>query len=31
MTLNLTSPAFVQEQAIPQKYSCDGEDVSPAL
>lgn len=31
MTLNLTSPAFVQEQAIPQKYSCDGEDISPAL
>lgn len=31
MTLNLTSPAFSQEQPIPQKYSCDGQDISPAL
>lgn len=31
MTLKLTSPAFAQEQPIPQKFSCDGEDVSPAL
>jgi Raf kinase inhibitor-like YbhB/YbcL family protein len=31
MTLKLSSPAFVQEQAIPQKFSCDGEDISPAL
>lgn len=31
MTMALTSPAFNQEQAIPEKYSCDGEDISPAL
>jgi Raf kinase inhibitor-like YbhB/YbcL family protein len=27
----LTSPAFDPEAAIPQLYSCDGEDVSPEL
>jgi Raf kinase inhibitor-like YbhB/YbcL family protein len=31
MAFELTSSAFVREQAIPQKYSCDGEDVSPPL
>jgi Raf kinase inhibitor-like YbhB/YbcL family protein len=27
----LTSPAFDHETAIPEVYSCDGEDISPAL
>jgi Raf kinase inhibitor-like YbhB/YbcL family protein len=27
----LTSPAFAPEEAIPQQYSCDGEDISPPL
>lgn len=31
VTMALTSPAFNQEQAIPEKYSCDGEDISPEL
>ena len=31
MTLQLSSPAFEDGTAIPQKYSCDGEDISPAL
>lgn len=31
MSIELTSPAFAQGQPIPQKYSCRGEDVSPAL
>ena len=31
MNLQLTSPAFENGSAIPQKYTCDGEDVSPAL
>jgi Raf kinase inhibitor-like YbhB/YbcL family protein len=30
MTIELTSPAFAQGQPIPAKYSCRGEDVSPA-
>lgn len=29
--LELTSPAFVQDGALPVSYSCDGGDVSPAL
>jgi Raf kinase inhibitor-like YbhB/YbcL family protein len=31
MTFELTSPAFEDGGAIPRKFSCDGEDVSPAL
>ncbi len=31
MTLQLTSSAFEQGKPIPAKYSCRGEDVSPAL
>lgn len=30
-TMKLTSPAFAQGQPIPPKFSCKGEDVSPAL
>jgi Raf kinase inhibitor-like YbhB/YbcL family protein len=29
--LTLTSPAFVQGEAIPAKYTCQGDDFSPAL
>ena len=31
MSFSLTSPAFEEGQAIPAKYTCDGEDISPAL
>lgn len=31
VALELTSDAFAQNEAIPRKYSCDGEDVSPPL
>jgi Raf kinase inhibitor-like YbhB/YbcL family protein len=31
MPLVLTSTAFKQGESIPVRYSCDGEDVSPAL
>ncbi|NJC95663.1 MAG: YbhB/YbcL family Raf kinase inhibitor-like protein [Anaerolineales bacterium] len=31
MSLDLTSSAFTQGQPIPEKYSCRGDDVSPAL
>jgi Raf kinase inhibitor-like YbhB/YbcL family protein len=31
VTFQLTSPAFEAGAAIPRKFSCDGEDVSPAL
>jgi Raf kinase inhibitor-like YbhB/YbcL family protein len=31
MTLTITSPAFSQNGKIPLHYTCDGEDVSPAL
>jgi Raf kinase inhibitor-like YbhB/YbcL family protein len=31
MAFNLTSPAFQAGGSIPRKFSCDGEDVSPAL
>lgn len=31
MTLRLTSTAFHDGQAIPKKYTCDGQDVSPEL
>lgn len=29
--LMITSPAFVEGEPIPIKFSCDGEDISPAL
>lgn len=29
--MHLESPAFENHQSIPQKFTCDGEDVSPAL
>lgn len=29
--MELTSPAFKHGEAIPRKYTCDGEDVSPPL
>ncbi len=31
MAIRVTSPAFADGQPIPQKYSCDGENVSPPL
>lgn len=31
MSMALTSPAFNNEDPIPEKYSCDGEDISPEL
>jgi Raf kinase inhibitor-like YbhB/YbcL family protein len=31
MSIELTSSAFTQGQSIPQKHSCKGEDISPAL
>jgi Raf kinase inhibitor-like YbhB/YbcL family protein len=31
MTITVTSPAFASMQAIPGKYTCDGEDLSPPL
>lgn len=31
MPLALTSPAFTHEQAIPPKYTCDGDNTSPPL
>jgi hypothetical protein len=31
MPFVLTSTAFKQGESIPERYSCDGEDVSPAL
>ncbi|MGM0576699.1 MAG: YbhB/YbcL family Raf kinase inhibitor-like protein [Myxococcota bacterium] len=31
MSLTLISPAFEPEGEIPQKYTCEGEDVSPPL
>ncbi len=29
--MTLTSPAFVQDEAIPLQFSCDGDDISPEL
>ncbi|MFW6323644.1 MAG: YbhB/YbcL family Raf kinase inhibitor-like protein, partial [Desulfovibrionales bacterium] len=29
--MEITSAAFDQGQAIPKKYSCDGQDISPPL
>ena len=31
MPFELTSTAFGSEETIPRRYSCDGEDISPAL
>jgi Raf kinase inhibitor-like YbhB/YbcL family protein len=31
MTLKITSPAFADNAAIPAKYTCEGDDVSPPL
>jgi Raf kinase inhibitor-like YbhB/YbcL family protein len=31
MSMSLTSSAFAHNAAIPKRYSCDGEDVSPPL
>ncbi|MCG6944127.1 MAG: YbhB/YbcL family Raf kinase inhibitor-like protein [Deltaproteobacteria bacterium] len=31
MSLEITSPAFSPNKEIPAKYTCDGEDISPAL
>jgi hypothetical protein len=31
MALSLTSPAFPPGGSIPAKYTCDGDDISPAL
>jgi len=31
MALSITSPAFENGRGIPSKYTCEGEDVSPAL
>lgn len=30
-TMKLTSPAFIQNALIPKKYTCEGDDVNPAL
>jgi len=30
-TLTLTSPAFLEGQPIPEKHTCDGQDLSPPL
>lgn len=29
--MQITSPAFMEGSMIPSKYSCDGQDISPAL
>ena len=31
MPFELTSTAFASEEPIPQKYTCDGQDISPPL
>jgi Raf kinase inhibitor-like YbhB/YbcL family protein len=31
MAFSISSPSFRHEQSIPQKHTCEGEDVSPAL
>jgi len=31
ITMKITSPGFAEGQPIPSKYTCDGENVSPAL
>ncbi len=30
-SMELTSPAFEQNQSIPKKYTCDGQDINPLL
>jgi len=29
--MHITSPAFVEHEAIPEKYTCEGRDISPPL
>jgi Raf kinase inhibitor-like YbhB/YbcL family protein len=31
MSIELTSPAFAHGEAIPARYTCDGDDISPPL
>jgi hypothetical protein len=31
MTLQITSPAFIEGETIPTKYTCDGSNISPQL
>jgi len=31
MTMTLTTPAFIENSTLPTRYTCDGEDVSPAF
>src|SRR3982750_3130738 len=31
MAMSITSPVFRHETAIPQRYTCEGDDVSPPL
>jgi Raf kinase inhibitor-like YbhB/YbcL family protein len=31
MTMEITSTAFANEEMIPRRYTCDGEDISPPL
>ncbi|MGH8496220.1 MAG: YbhB/YbcL family Raf kinase inhibitor-like protein [Gammaproteobacteria bacterium] len=31
MTMNLTSPAFAANEALPARFTCDGKDISPPL
>ena len=31
MSMNITSPIFQNGEAIPKKYSCDGENINPEL
>jgi Raf kinase inhibitor-like YbhB/YbcL family protein len=31
MSFSITSPAFITDSEIPQRYTCDDEDVSPPL
>lgn len=31
MSLSLTSPDFTHQNPIPEKFTCDGDDISPAL
>ena len=31
MAMSITSPVFRHESAIPQRYTCEGDDVSPPL
>ncbi|UCE88362.1 MAG: YbhB/YbcL family Raf kinase inhibitor-like protein [Pseudomonadota bacterium] len=31
MTMTITSPEFAQNASIPQRFTCDGDDISPPL